>query len=187
MDDLQHWLADDQTEQRVTIPFARDLAVWCRRWRYGCAVTSAPILALIRHHAVLHQLNRSRDAEGRIVATVEEDYAVVRELVSSAVSQGVGTTVSGTVREAVEAVIDLAPTLVASGVSTNAVAEHLKVHKSTASRRLSSHSTAPTSRTCSPNPACLTAGSKARRCLPRRTCCRRLRNCCVSGCARIPC
>ena len=32
--------------------------------------------------------------------------------------------------------IDLAPTLVASGVSTNAVAEHLKVHKSTASRRL---------------------------------------------------
>ena len=35
------------------------------------------------------------------MATVEEDYAVVRELVSPAVSQGVGSTVPVTVREAV--------------------------------------------------------------------------------------
>ena len=120
--DLQHWLADDQTEKRVTIPFAGDLARLVPPVAVRMRRDFGAVLALVRTHAVLHQLNRSRDAEGRIVATVEEDYAVVRELVSPAVSQGVGTTVPVTVREAVQAVIDLAPTLVASGVSTNAVA-----------------------------------------------------------------
>ena len=134
--DLQHWLADDQTEKRVTIPFAGDLARLVPPVAVRMRRDFGAVLALVRTHAVLHQLNRSRDAEGRIVATVEEDYAVVRELVSPAVSQCVGSTVPVTVREAVQAVIDLAPTLVASGVSTNAVAGRLKVHKSTASRRL---------------------------------------------------
>ena len=43
---------------------------------------------------------------GRIIATVE-DYAVVRELVADVMTEGVGGTVSNTVRETVEAVVVL--------------------------------------------------------------------------------
>ena len=99
--DLQHWLADDATEKRVTVPFARDLARLVPPVAVRMRRDFGAVLALIRAHAMLHQLNRDRDAQGRIVATVEKDYAAVRELVSSAVSQGVGTTVSATVRETV--------------------------------------------------------------------------------------
>ena len=65
------------------------------------------VLALIRAHAVLHQASRERDADGRIIATLD-DYAVVRDLVADIIAEGVGATVSPAVRETVLAVGALA-------------------------------------------------------------------------------
>jgi hypothetical protein len=50
------------------------------------------VLALVRAHALLHQANRARDAEGRIVATLT-DYGVIRELVADLLAEGVEASV----------------------------------------------------------------------------------------------
>jgi hypothetical protein len=134
--DLQNWLASDAAEKRVTIPFAAVLSDLTPASAVRMRRDFGAILALIRAHAMLHQLNRDRDDQGRIVATIEDDYAVVRGLVSSAVSQGVGATVSATVRQTVQAVDDLAKGKALPGATVGEVAEHLKVDKSNAGRRL---------------------------------------------------
>jgi hypothetical protein len=92
------------------------------------------VLSLIRAHAILHQLNRRRDAQGHIIATLD-DYDVVRELVAGVVSEGVGATVSPTVRDTIEAVDALA-ILHQDGVTATALAEKLGLDKSAARRRL---------------------------------------------------
>jgi hypothetical protein len=81
---------------------------------------------------MLHQATRQRDTDGRIIAT-PDDYAVVRELVADTIAEGVGTTVSATVRQTVEAVRDLATD---HGVLARAVADKLGLDKSNAGRRL---------------------------------------------------
>lgn len=91
------------------------------------------MLILIQAHALLHRVSRTRDAQGRLVAMLT-DYATVRELVADLLAEGVGATVSQTVRKAVEAVEELigaAP----EGVTVAALAKALKVDKASASRR----------------------------------------------------
>jgi hypothetical protein len=90
------------------------------------------VLALIRAHAILHQASRSRAADGKVVATLE-DYEIVRELVAGLVSEGVEATVPATVRETVQAVAELDPD--EAGVSVTALARALKLDKASASRR----------------------------------------------------
>lgn len=79
------------------------------------------LLALIRSHAILHQQTRDRDDVGRLIATVD-DYKVVRDLAADVIAEGVGATVSPTVRETVEAVAALAGQ---SGVMLRPVADRL--------------------------------------------------------------
>ncbi len=79
---------------RVLAELVPPLAVRLRR-DFGA------VLSLIKAHAILHQAGRERDAEGRIVATLE-DYAVVRDLVAGLVSEGVEATVPATIRKTVE-------------------------------------------------------------------------------------
>jgi hypothetical protein len=83
---------------------------------------------------VLHQATRARDERGRIIAT-EADYVAVRELVLPVVSQGVGATVSPTIRETREAVETLRAEH-PEGVPAAVVARALKLDKSAARRRL---------------------------------------------------
>jgi hypothetical protein len=92
------------------------------------------ILALIRAHAILHQLNRPKDSDRRIIATLD-DYEVVRDLVAGIVSEGVGATVSMTVRDTVDAVAALADSH-PDGVTATALAEKMGLDKSAARRRL---------------------------------------------------
>jgi Domain of unknown function (DUF3854) len=132
--DFQLWLASEHAEHRVTIPYARELARLVPPVAVRLRRDLGAVLSLIRAHAMLHQLNRSRDRQGRIVATVE-DYEVVRELVADAITEGVGATVSDTVRETVAAVGVLAITTLGSA-SVRAVAKHLDIDKSNAGRRL---------------------------------------------------
>jgi hypothetical protein len=87
---LQVWL--ESAEHRVWIPYAKKLAELVPPVAVRLRRDFEAVLNLIRAHALLHQASRERDAEGRIVATVEEDYAAVRELVADLVSEGIEAT-----------------------------------------------------------------------------------------------
>lgn len=127
---LQSWL--QTAEHRVTVPYAHRLAELVPPVAVRLRRDFGALLALVRTHAILHQQTRERDGEGRIVATLD-DYAQVRELVAPIMAEGVGSTVAETVRETVEAVEVLATD---QGVMALAIAERLKLDKSTVSRRL---------------------------------------------------
>ncbi|SPM43341.1 Mycobacterium numidiamassiliense ORFan [Mycobacterium numidiamassiliense] len=130
--DLQRWLADQ--ENRVTIPYGRQLAELISPVAVRLRRDFGSLLALIRAHAVLHQASRSRDDAGRIIATLD-DYDVVRDLVADTIAEGVGTIVSGTVRETVNAVKELASAH-PWGVMARDIAAYLNLDKSNVSRRL---------------------------------------------------
>src|SRR5215211_5460966 len=96
---LQEWLA--AAEHRVSVPYAEELAAAIPPVAVRLRRDFGALLNLIRAHAILHQASRERDADGRIIATLE-DYAVVRDLVAALVSEGVEATVPATIRETVE-------------------------------------------------------------------------------------
>lgn len=127
---LQRWLAT--AERRVTIPYAARLAGLVPPVAVRLRRDFGALLALVRAHAVLHQATRPRDPDGRIVASLD-DYEVVRVLVADVIAEGVGSTVSPTVRETVDAVAALADT---EGTMARTVAEKLALDKSAVSRRL---------------------------------------------------
>jgi hypothetical protein len=77
--ELQAWL-EDTGERRVTIPYSLALANLIPPVAVRLRRDFSAVLALVRAHAILHQLSRPRDSDDRIVATLE-DYAVVRDLV----------------------------------------------------------------------------------------------------------
>ena len=129
--ELQRWL-QTEGERRVTIPFAPTLARQVPPVAVRLRRDFGSVLALIRAHAVLHQATRTRDDHGRIVADID-DYRQVRELVAHVVAEGVGVTVSDTVRETVEAVGKLSG---AEGTKARDVGEALGLDKSNVSRRL---------------------------------------------------
>ena len=109
---------------------------WSRRSAVRLRRDFSSLLALVATHAMLHQLNRERDDQGRIVATVE-DYGVVRDLVADVITEGVGQhrlehgardRRGGGRAERRDA---------RTGVSTTTqVAEQLEIDKSNAGRRL---------------------------------------------------
>jgi CHC2 zinc finger len=127
---FQKWLQN--AEHRVSIPYAKHLADLVPPVAVRLRRDFGAVLALIKAHAILQQLSREQDTEGRIVATIE-DYAEVRELVAPIVSEAVGSTVSDAVRETVDAVEAMSSE---SGVMALAIAERLKLDKGTISRRL---------------------------------------------------
>ena len=183
--DLQRWLAD--AEHRVTIPYARELAKRVPPVAVRLRRDFGSLLALIRAHAVLHQASREKDDEGRIVATVN-DYAVVRDLVAGTLAEGVGQTVSDTVRETIAAVKELAPV---AGIMARDIADKLRLDKSTVAGDCAWPPTtaiSATSRTGAEGPV---AGLSVIPCRSRSTCCRPRRNskppvpCLTSAVARL--
>src|SRR5262249_44187500 len=92
--------------KRVVIPFATKLADLIPPVAVRLRRDFPTILALIEAHALLHQVSRVRNAEGAIIATLE-DYSAVCELVDDLVSQGVDATVPKAVKETVTAVTAL--------------------------------------------------------------------------------
>lgn len=128
---LAEWLAGG--EQRVTIPYAKALAEQIPPVAVRLRRDFKTVLSLIQVHALLHQASRAHDVQGRLVATLT-DYAAVRELVADLLAEGVGATVSPTVREAVKAVEELGGSA-PEGVTVTALAKALKLDKASASRR----------------------------------------------------
>jgi hypothetical protein len=129
---LQVWL--EGAEHRVWIPFAKKLAKLIPPVAVRLRRDFGALLNLIRAHALLHQATRERDAEGRIVATIE-DYAAVRELVVDLVGEGVEATVLATVRQTVEAVKRLREDSNGEPVTVAELARELKLDRSAVSRR----------------------------------------------------
>jgi hypothetical protein len=129
---LQRWLQG--ANHRVTIPYAARLAELVPPVAVRMRRDFGAVLALIRAHAVLHQLSRETDDKDRIVASVD-DYREVRRLVHGAVSEGVGSSVPDTIRQTVQAVEKLAASH-ANGVPVVAIAGVLGLDKSAAWRRV---------------------------------------------------
>jgi hypothetical protein len=128
---LQEWIALSACE--VVIPYASRLATLVPPVAVRLRRDFPALLSLVRAHALLHQVTRKRDAEGRVIATVE-DYRAVRELIADLVAEGVEASVSATMRETVSAVADLSA---GDKPTTNkAVAERLGIDPSAASRRV---------------------------------------------------
>ncbi len=129
---LQRWL--ETADHEVTIPYASELAAKIPPVAVRLRRDFGSLLALIRSHAVLHQESRERDAENRIIATID-DYEVVRALVVDTIAAGVEATVPPTVRQTVEAVAGLTVQN-EGGVMARRVATELEIDKSNATRRL---------------------------------------------------
>ena len=138
--DLEPWVALQEWigvgVRRVTIPYARVLADLIPPVAVRLRRDFSAVLNLIRANALLHQASRDRDDQGRIVATVEDDYRVVRELAADLVAEGVDATVPETVRETVRVVARWVGEGDDDAVSLGPIAEELKLDKSAASRRV---------------------------------------------------
>jgi hypothetical protein len=131
---LQVWL--EGAERRVSIPYAKILADLIPPVAVRLRRDFGALLNLIRAHALLHQASRDRDDDGCIIATIEEDYAAVRELVADLVSDGIEVTVPKTVRETVEEVKRLREASSGEPVTIVELARELKLDRSAVSRRV---------------------------------------------------
>jgi hypothetical protein len=129
---LQTWL--EAGEHGVVIPYAKDLAEKVPPVAVRLRRDFSAVLQLIKAHTILHQHQRERDQQGRVVATID-DYAAVHGLVADLVASGVEASVPDTVRETVEAVKALSKKW-SNGVPQGAVKAYLGLDKGTVSRRI---------------------------------------------------
>jgi hypothetical protein len=129
---LQRWLGT--AEHRVNIPYAKVLAALIPPVAVRLRRDFGAVRNLIRAHAILQQASRQRDAEGHIIATLE-DYAAIRDLVAELISEGVEATVPATVRETVEK-LALLYSDESEPVTIVKLAGELKLDKSAAWRRV---------------------------------------------------
>jgi len=124
------WIAAGN--HKIVIPYAGWLAEKIPPVAVRLRRDFRALLRLIETHAILHQLNRATDEQGRIVAT-EADYLAVRELVADLISDAVGATVRPATRETVEAVVGLDR---GQGVKVHDLAAHLDLERSTVQYRV---------------------------------------------------
>lgn len=125
---LQNWLST--VDNRTVIPYAAALAKAINPVAVRLRRDFPAVLSLIRSHAFLHRATRHKDAEGRVIATLD-DYTAVRNLVADLVAEGAGVSVSQTIRETVAAVQETGPRC-----TLKAVADILGLDDSAASRRV---------------------------------------------------
>jgi hypothetical protein len=133
---LQEWLASPAAERKVAIPYAPALAELVPPVAVRLRRDFGAVLNLIQTHVILHQASRERNEEGHIVATLD-DYARVRDLVDDLISEGIEATVPQSVREVVEAAVQLHEEE-DEPVTTAALARELKLDRTAASRRVRS-------------------------------------------------
>ncbi len=130
---FQEWLAGQ--DSRVVVPYAKVLATLTPPVAVRLRRDFKMLLQLVRSQALLHQVNRPRDGEGRIVATLD-DYEVVRELVIDLISEGVEKSVPPTVRQTVEALRSLMKDTGGPLIGLPALSQRLGLDKGSVSRRV---------------------------------------------------
>lgn len=129
---FQSWL--EQASGDAVIPYAEQLAELIPPVAVRLRRDFPAVLSLIRAHALLHQATRSRDADGRVVAT-RADYLAVRDLVGDLIADGAEQAVPESTRQTVAAVRDCVGDSVRE-VTVQEVAAALGIDKSAASRRV---------------------------------------------------
>jgi hypothetical protein len=134
--DLTPWLASPAAERKVAIPYAPALAELVPPVAVRLRRDFGAVLNLIQTHAILHQASREKDEEDHIVATLD-DYARVRDLVDDLISEGIEATVPESVREVVEAAVQLHEEE-DEPVTSAALARELELDRTAASRRVRS-------------------------------------------------
>jgi len=136
--DLSRWIAFQEWiglgSNAVFIPFASRLAELIPSVAVRLRRDFSSILSLIKVNAILHQMNRKKDEQNRIIATLE-DYRDIRDLIIDLISEGVDSSVSDNVRETVEAVERL-QSKKGRGIKIVEVGQELKLDKSAAWRRV---------------------------------------------------
>ena len=136
--DFDQWRALQEaielSSARVIVPFAETLARTIPPVSVRLRRDFLAVLSLVKAHALLHQAIRESDADGRIVAILD-DYAAVHELVAELLAEGVEASIPKTVRDTVEQVAKLMSQF-NSGVPLKPLAEALGLDKSSASRRV---------------------------------------------------
>ena len=103
----QEWLVV-AGERQVVIPWGEALQELLSDREVRMRRDLTQLMTLIEAHALLHQRNRERHADGRVVATLE-DYAAVRALVEPVFAGSVSSGVTKEVRATVEVVAKLTP------------------------------------------------------------------------------
>ena len=129
---LQRWL-ELAGERRVAVPFGYALAKAVPHDQIRMRRDFRQLLTSIQAIALLYQLQRERDADGRIVATLE-DYDVARRLLWETFQTVATGGVSATVRETVEAVNRLYDG--ATPLTVKAIGDALGLAKNTTSYRV---------------------------------------------------
>ena len=119
---------------QVVVPFAEDLARGCDPTAVRLRRDFKSVLSLIKAHAILHAHHRGKDAQGRVIASLE-DYAAVYDLVADLVSYGTGQKVPEKMRETIEPVRHLEAGN-SDGVSYTAIGKQLGIDESAARRRV---------------------------------------------------
>lgn len=129
---LQRWL-ELAGETRVVIPFARALANLLPATSVRMRRDFLQLLMVIKTIALLYQLQRERDDNGRIIASME-DYAKARWLLEEVFAATVAEGLTKGVRETVEAVAQLSQD--GTPVTQRELATKLGLSKSTVSYRV---------------------------------------------------
>jgi hypothetical protein len=119
-------------EHRVVVPFSNRLADLVPPVAVRLRRDFRLLLTLIEAHALLNRERRDRDAQRRIVATLD-DYATVRELVADVFAEGVEAMVKPETRE----LVAIVKTLGKDEVSMTEIAKVLRLDKGAVSRRVS--------------------------------------------------
>ena len=132
---FQEWLVGAKC--RVTIPYALTIAELSTPAGVRLRRDFQLLMNLIKANAILHQLSREYDKDGRIVANLD-DYRTVHRLVAGIISEGLGVVVSRTVRETVNAVVEepSEDCSMYTYTSLATVRKNLGIDKSSASRRV---------------------------------------------------
>jgi hypothetical protein len=126
---LQRWLAT-AGERRVMIPFAELLADLVPATAVRMRRDFRQLLTCIAAVAVLSQCQRQRTAEGWIVATIDDDYRMARELLAPVFDTIAAAGVTPASRATVEAVPE------DDEISLTQLAEKLGLQKSSTSYRV---------------------------------------------------
>jgi len=121
----------------VVVPYAVALAAAVPPCSVRLRRDLGQVLRAIMAHALLHREHRDFDDRGRIVANLDHDYAVVRDLMHDLLQETAEVKIKETTLETIAAVnevtIDMAPD---DGATRQAVARALKIDRSSAHRRL---------------------------------------------------
>ena len=127
----QRWL-EMAGEKRVVIPFAHELADMISTAAVRMRRDFSQLLTVIQTIALLHQAQRERDHQGRIIATLD-DYAVARWLLEEVFTATVNE-VTPAIRQTVEAVALLSKN--GSTVTEQELVKKLGLAKSTINYRV---------------------------------------------------